>query len=207
MTAAVAWVALNVAKGISEYRQGQQQADSLRFQGQMANLQAQERSLSYKREELNATRQANAIMERLQRANAAVTARAAAMNISPFSGSPLNLQLWNTQKAGDEQEIAKSNRELAALGGRNALAMGALQQQEYNSAASAAEDAGMMRMLSSFGSAYMGYSQLGGPPSGGVGFGGGSAGGFNPNATVGFNANAAGTGFRGSMTDTYRWGR
>lgn len=165
MTAAVAFVAMNVASGIMQYRQSQQQASQLRFQGQMAMLQGQERSLTYRREELNAQRQANAVLDRLQRANASVVARAAAMNIMPFEGSPLNLQANNSKQAGDEWEIAKSNKEAMGIGSKNALAMGDMQQRNYNSAADATEDAGMFKMLMSFGNAAYGYSQLGSAPT------------------------------------------
>jgi hypothetical protein len=171
MAAAVAFIAANsgwisaamsVVSGLSSIAQGQQQADSYRFQAQMATLQAQEKSLNYKREELNASRQANSVLERLQRANSAVVARASAMNIMPFSGSPLNLQAYNNTQGGNEWEVANSNKDLMALGGKNALMMGDMQSQQLNSAADQAESAGWMKGLMSFGGAALGYAKLGG---------------------------------------------
>ncbi len=171
MAAAVAFVAANagwisaatsVASGLMQMQQGREQADSYRFQGQMAALQASERSLNYKREELNASRQAAAVLERMQRANSAVVARAGAMNIMPFSGSPLDLQNYNTQRAGSEWEIAQSNKEMAAMGGKNALLAGEMQRGQYNSAADSAESSGMMKGLFSIAGGAAGFAKLGG---------------------------------------------
>jgi hypothetical protein len=149
---------------ISSIRQGYAQADALRFQGQMANLQAQEKSLQYKREELNAQRQADAIMDRLMRANGAAAARASAMGIMPFSGSPLDLQNYNTTQAGEELEINKSNREMLALGGKNALTMGQMQLAQSNEAASNAITSGWINAFASAGQAMYPGSRLGGAP-------------------------------------------
>ena len=154
--------AMSVASGLMAMQQGAEQAASYRFQGQMATLQASERSLSYKREELNASRQAAAVLERMQRAYSAVVARAGAMNILPFSGSPLNLQNYNTQRAGSEWEIAQSNKEMAAMGGKNALTAGEMQRNSYNSAADSAESSGMMRGLFSIAGGAVGFAKLGG---------------------------------------------
>ena len=151
---------------ISSIKAGNDQADALRFQGQMANLNAQERSLSYKREELNASRQAATVLERMQRANSAVVARAGAMNIMPFSGSPLDLQNYNTERAGSEWEIAQSNKEMAAMGGKNALIAGQMQLQQSNSAADAAVMGGWLKAIGSVGMAAYGQGQLGGAPDG-----------------------------------------
>jgi hypothetical protein len=160
-----AWVFAAIS-AVSSIKAGNDQADALRFQGQMANLNAQERSLNYKREELNASRQAAAVLERMQRANSAVVARAGAMNIMPFSGSPLDLQKYNTQRAGSEWEIAQSNKEMAAMGGKNALIAGQMQQQQAESAAESAVMGGWLKAFGAIGGAAYGQSQLGGAPAG-----------------------------------------
>lgn len=171
---AVAWIAANsgwlsaatsVASGLMSIQQGQESAASMRFQGQMANLQAQERSLNYKREEVNANKQAASIMERMQRANSAVVARAAAMNIMPFSGSPLDLQKYNTTKGMDEFGTAKDNAGSFARAGKTALAMGELQLSEANSAADSAESSGLMKGLFSIGAGAFGFAKLGSAPT------------------------------------------
>jgi uncharacterized protein involved in type VI secretion and phage assembly len=156
------WVFAAVS-AISSIRSGNEQASALRFQADMARLNAQERSLGYKREELNAQRQANAVMERLQRSNSAVIARSSAMGIMPFSGSPLDLQKYNAEQAGDEWEIAKSNKEMAEMGGRNALLAGEMQRKELKSAASSASMGGWLKALGTLGFTAYGQSQLGGP--------------------------------------------
>lgn len=157
--------------------QGRQQADSLRFQGELALLQGQQKSLSYKREELNAKKQANDITERLMRANSAAIARAAATNLNPFTGSPLNLQLYNDKTAMSEKEIADMNAEGMASGGRNALGMAQLQRDSYMTAAdnaletariqaSNASSKGLMGGLMTIGGGIFNFAKLGGAPAG-----------------------------------------
>lgn len=205
MAEAVAFIAANsgwisaatsVASGLMQMQQGSEQAASYRFQGQMAALQASERSLSYKREELNASRQAAAVLERMQRANAAVIARAGAMNIMPFSGSPLDLQKYNTTRAGSEWEIAQSNKEMAALGGKNALLAGDMQRAEYDSAASSAESAGMMKGLFSIAGGAAGFAKLGGAPGTDFGLKSGTGNLNYMGGGSGISANARGLGLR-----------
>lgn len=148
---------------ISSLKQSQQQAEALRFQGDMALIQSQQKSLSYQREELNARKQANAVVDRLARANSAVIARAAAMNLMPFEGSPLDLQGYNNKQAGDEWIIAKDNAETMALGSKQSLQMGQLQRNQNYSAADSTESLGWLKAISSFGSTLYGGSNLGGP--------------------------------------------
>lgn len=205
MAEAVAFIAANsgwisaatsVASGLMQMQQGSEQAASYRFQGQMAALQASERSLSYKREELNASRQAAAVLERMQRANSAVIARAGAMNIMPFSGSPLDLQKYNSKRAGSEWEVAQSNKEMAALGGKNALLAGDMQRAEYDSAASSAESAGMMKGLFSIAGGAAGFAKLGGAPGTDFGLKAGTGNLDYMGGGSGISANARGLGLR-----------
>jgi hypothetical protein len=166
------------------------QAAQMQQQGQMALIQAQERSLNYRREELNAKRQANNILERLARANGAAIARAAAMNIQPFSGSPLDLQKYNDREAGKEWEIAAENATTSKDAASRALKWGELQKGEYdigalsafyagdiaigtgsmaeasaNSAVQKIKDDALWKGIMSIGEGVVGFGRLGGPPS------------------------------------------
>lgn len=152
---------MSVVSGMQSIQQGQFAAQAQRFQGDMALMQAREKSLAYKREELNAQKTANAVLERLQRANSAVVARAAATNIQPFSGSPLDLQKYNADKAGDEWVTAQSNEEMAVLGGKNSLASGMLQQRANYAAADATEAMANARGWTSIIGGLVGFGKLG----------------------------------------------
>ena len=183
-----AFIALNVISAQQSIEQGKEtaaltrqrgemQAQQYRFQSQMTLLQSEQKSLQYKREELNMRRDAEKINENLRRANSAVIARAGAMNIQPFSGSPLDLQKYNEKVAGEEGVIARENIETTKRGGEQALRWGKLQSSEFETAAQysvynayaeaaniekQASRAAMMKIASAAFSAY----QIGSAPSG-----------------------------------------
>jgi len=147
--AQVVMIAAAALSAISSIRQGQQQAEAYRFQAQQAELQGRQNALNYNRQALYA-------FERQQRLSGTIRARAAAGGIDPLSGSPLSVEQWNAERAGNEIQIARENAELAASGG---LA----QSQQLYGAATVAEASGITSAIGKAGMAYTMYSQTATP--------------------------------------------
>jgi hypothetical protein len=150
--AQVVMIAAAAASAISAIRQGEQQAQGLRFQAQQAELQGRQNALNY-------NRQALTVFERQQRLSGTIRARAAAGGIDPLTGSPLSLDQWNAERAGNEMLIARENADLAVSGG---LA----QSQQLYGAADAAEAAGIMNAIGKAGMTYAMSSQTATPSAG-----------------------------------------
>lgn len=159
-----AMIAMAVTSAVSSIKQGEAQAQQLRFQANQSILQGQERSINYMREEINARRQAEAIMDRVGRANSAMIAKAAAQNIMPFEGSPLDLQKYNTTTGGRDWATAMENADSMDRASSRALAAGEMQAQQYRSAAGSARTAGWFSGLSNLAMAGYQYSRLGNAP-------------------------------------------
>lgn len=143
--AQVVMIAAAAISAISSIRQGQQQAEAYRFQAQQAELQGRQNALNYNRQALYA-------FERQQRLGGTIRARAAAGGIDPFTGSPLSVDQWNAERAGNEMQIARENAELAASGG---LA----QSQQLYGAATVAEASGITSAIGKGAMAYTMYEQ------------------------------------------------
>lgn len=143
--AQVVMIAAAAISAISSIRQGQQQAEAYRFQAQQAELQGRQNALNYNRQALYA-------FERQQRLGGTIRARAAAGGIDPLTGSPLSVDQWNAERAGNEIQIARENAELAAAGG---LA----QSQQLYGAATVAEASGITSAIGKAGMAYAMYNQ------------------------------------------------
>jgi hypothetical protein len=147
--AQIVLIAAAAVSAISSIRQGEQQAEALRFQAQAAELQGRQNALNYNRQALYA-------FERQQRLGGTIRARAAAGGIDPLTGSPLSVDQWNAERAGNEIQIARENAELAASGG---LA----QSQQLYGAATVAEASGITSAIGKAGMAYAMYNQAATP--------------------------------------------
>jgi len=150
--AQVVMVVAAVASALSSIRQGEQQKQAYEFQGQQAELQGRQNALNYNRQALTS-------FERQQRLAGTIRARAAAGGIDPLTGSPLSLDQWNAQRAGNEMKIARENADLSIAGG---LA----QSQQLYGAGDAAEQAGYMNAIAKVGMASYQYSQSATPTAG-----------------------------------------
>ena len=143
--AQVVMVVAAVASALSSIRQGEQQKQAYEFQGQQAALQGRQNALNYNRQALSS-------FERQQRLAGTIRARAAAGGVDPLTGSPLSLDQWNAQRAGNEIQIATENADLSMAGG---LA----QSQQLYGAGDAAEQAGYLSAIAKVGMASYQYSQ------------------------------------------------
>jgi hypothetical protein len=123
-------MASSAVSAISSVSQGYAQADYYRLQGSQAELQGRQNALNY-------NRQAYQLLERQQRLASTVRARAVAGGVDPLSGSPMNVEQSNAYRAGNEIQILNENAQLAQSGG---LAI----SQAFNSAASSAQDFGLL---------------------------------------------------------------
>ena len=150
--AQIVMVVAAAVSAISSIRQGEQQSQAYKFQAQQAELQGRQNALNYSRQALYA-------FEKQQRLAGTIRARAAAGGIDPLTGSPLSLEQWNAERAGNEMLIARENADLAVSGG---LA----QSQQLYGAADAAEASGITNAIGKIGMAYAMSSQSS-VPSGG----------------------------------------
>ena len=123
-------MASSAFSAISSVQQGGAQADYYRLQGAQAELQGRQNALNY-------NRQAYQLLERQQRLAGTVRARAVAGGVDPLSGSPMTVEQANAYRAGNEIQILNENAQLAMSGG---LAI----SQSFQSAASSAEEYGLM---------------------------------------------------------------
>ena len=123
-------MASSAFSAISSVSQGAAQADYYRLQGSQAELQGRQNALNY-------NRQAFQLLERQQRLAGTVRARAVAGGVDPLSGSPMTVEQANAYRAGNEIQILNENAQLAMSGG---LAI----SQSFQSAASSAEEYGLM---------------------------------------------------------------
>ena len=155
MTAALPVIAIaaSVVSAFGQYQAGRAQAKGLARQATMATIEARGKELEAKSQGIEALKQLN-------RANAALNARAAAGGIDPFSGSAQNLAIFNMSEGAQEFYISEDNQVIAREGGQ--IAAQNLMQQ-----AKAAQRAGLYQAVGTLGSAALSYSRIGGQPSGG----------------------------------------
>lgn len=146
-------IALTAASAFGKYQAGRAQAKGLAREASM-------KTIEYKGKELDAKAQGVEALKQLNRANAALNARAAAGGIDPFSGSAQNLAIFNMSEGAQEFYISEDNQIIAREGGR--LAARNLMKQ-----AKAAYQAGIFEAAGKLGSAALSYGQIGGAPSGG----------------------------------------
>jgi hypothetical protein len=121
------------------------------LQGAQANLEATRKALQYEQ-------RANATLERLNAANAAVRAQAFAGGVSGFEGSAALVQTVSGRRAGKDFMTDIQNAQDALRGGM-------FQQQLYEQAGDTAMTGGYFDALSKLGMGAYQYKTLGGAPS------------------------------------------
>jgi hypothetical protein len=127
-------MASSAFSAVTSLTQANAQSDYYRLQGSQAELQGRQNALNY-------NRQAYQLLERQQRLAGTVRARAVAGGVDPLSGSPMTVEQSNAYRAGNEIQILNENAQLAQSGG---LAI----SQAFNSAASSAQDFGLLSAVS-----------------------------------------------------------
>jgi len=146
-------VALAAVSAYGQYQSGRAQAKGLARQARMATIEAKGKALDARAQGIEALKQLN-------KANAALNARAPAGGIDPFSGSAKSLAVYNMSEGAQEFYISEDNQIILREGGQIAA-------QNYMQQAKSAQKAGLYQAVGTLGSAALAYSQTGGKPSGG----------------------------------------
>jgi len=146
-------VGLSAVSAFGQYQAGRAQAKGLARQATMATIEARGKALEARAQGIEALKQLN-------RANAALNARAAAGGIDPFSGSAQNLAIYNMSEGAQEFYISEDNQIILREGGQIAA-------QNLMKQAKSAQRAGLYQAAGTLGSSALSYSRIGGAPSGG----------------------------------------
>ena len=143
MTAALPVIgfALSSFAAYGQIKAGQAQAKGLARQAAMATLEAKGKAL-------DARAQGVEVLKQMNKANAALNARAAAGGIDPFSGSAQSLMVYNTSEGAREYYVSEDNQIIAREGGL-------LAAESYMQQAKAAKMAGVYQAAGTLGSASM----------------------------------------------------
>jgi len=128
-------------------RQGRQQSEMYKLQGQQAQLKASRDQLQY--EQL-----ANQSLQRLQQTNAAAAARGFAGGVSGFSGSAKLVQDVNAMRAGKEIGVLQES-------GKAARSFGEIQASMFEEAADQAVTSSYFDAIGKIGSAAFAFSKTG----------------------------------------------
>ena len=116
--------AVAVLGAYSTYESGQIQKEQYGLKAQQATVEGQRKAIQY-------GQKSNDVLRRRLEANAALSARAYAGGVDPFSGSPDIVRAANETKAGREYAMLLADADAA-------MRSGAIQAQLYQSAGKAA---------------------------------------------------------------------
>jgi len=125
-----AQIGLAAVKGIMTMQAARSQAQGLAAQATMARMQAKQEALKYKQQGVQ-------VLDNILRTQAAITARAGAGGIDPFSGSPDKLGRYALARGVQELYIVQDNEVIAIQGGE-------LQAREYMREARATMQTGLL---------------------------------------------------------------
>jgi hypothetical protein len=135
---------LSVVSAISQVQAGQAQRRQYDLQAQQATLEGQRKAIQYEQ-------RSNDVLRRRMQANAALSARAYAGGIDPFSGSPDVIRAANDTAAGREYSRLLEDADAAMRGG-------AFQAELYKEAGRTAQRTATFQAAQRLGTAAMSYS-------------------------------------------------
>lgn len=147
---AEAMVAAAVVKGAAGLKGAQAQAKGLAGQAAMARLQGKQEALKYQEQGVS-------VLDNILRTTAAITARAGAGGVDPFTGSPGRLARYALAKGLQEMYTIADNQVIALRGGE-------MQAQQYMTQAKGLMRAAKLNFIAEVGKAAFQGSQLGKPP-------------------------------------------
>lgn len=156
MTSAAAAPALYAVAGltaISSLQAARAQAKGLAAQATMARMQGAQEALKYKQQGVQ-------VLDNILRTQAAITARAGAGGIDPFSGSAKALNQFALARGAEELYTTREGQVIAKRGGE-------MQAAQLMTQAKATMAAGRLQAVTAFGQAYATTSLLGAAPAGG----------------------------------------
>jgi hypothetical protein len=135
---------LSVVSAISQVQAGQAQRRQYDLQAQQATLEGQRKAIQYEQ-------RSNDVLRRRMQANAALSARAYAGGVDPFSGSPDVIRAANDTAAGREYSRLLEDADAAMRGG-------AFQAELYKEAGRTAQRTATFQAAQRLGTAAVSYS-------------------------------------------------
>lgn len=147
-TLQVASAALSAVSAIGQIQAGRQQARAYQAQARQEELRGKQAELQYRQQGLE-------VLRRTRQNISAVTARAAAGGLNPYSGSSQGLRNYAAATGTEEFYLAQENAQLAQITGE-------VNAQQYRMAASQARRQGFYNAVGTLGMAAASYQSLGG---------------------------------------------
>ena len=156
-------IAASVISAASSVREGYQRQAVLQQQAAMTRIQTEAQRLESERRAIQYEQQGTAILRRINTANAAAAARAAAGGVMPFEGSAALVATMSEKAGGREYGYATEGAGATRRMGLVAAKLGELKADQYSQAADTAVESGWMNAAGKLGMAAFSYGKLGTP--------------------------------------------
>jgi hypothetical protein len=156
-------IAASVISAVGSVREGYQRQAAYEQQARMTRIQTEAQKLESERRAIQYEQQGTAILRRINTANAAVAARAAAGGVMPFEGSAALIATTSEKVGGREYGYSTEGAGSTRRMGLVAAKLGELKADQYSQAADTAVESGWMNAAGKLGMAAFSYSKLGGP--------------------------------------------
>jgi len=156
-------IAASVISAASSVREGYQREAALQQQARMTRIQTEAQRLESERRAIQYEQQGTAILRRINTANAAAAARAAAGGVMPFEGSAALVATMSEKAGGREYGYATEGAGATRRMGLVAAKLGELKADQYSQAADTAVESGWMNAAGKLGMAAFSYGKLGTP--------------------------------------------
>jgi hypothetical protein len=155
-------IAASVVSAVGSVREGYQRQAALQQQAAMTRIQTEAQRLESERRAIQYEQQGTAILRRINMANAAASARAAAGGVMPFEGSAALVATMSEKAGGREYGYATEGAGATRRMGLVAAKLGELKADQYTQAADTAVESGWMSAAGKLGMAAFSYAKLGG---------------------------------------------
>ena len=155
-------IAASVISAVGSVREGYQRQAAYEQQARMTRIQTEAQKLESERRAIQYEQQGTAILRRINTANAAVAARAAAGGVMPFEGSAALIATTSEKTGGREYGFATEGAGSTRRMGLVAAKLGELKADQYTQAADTAVESGWMSAAGKLGMAAFSYGKIGG---------------------------------------------
>jgi len=152
----------SIASAVGSVREGYQRQAAYQQQAAMTRIQTEAQKLESERRAIQYEQQGTAILRRINVANAAVSARAAAGGVMPFEGSAALIATTSEKTGGREYGFATEGAGSTRRMGLVAAKLGELKADPYSQAADTAVESGWMSAAGKLGMAAFSYGKIGG---------------------------------------------
>jgi len=155
----------SIASAVGSVREGYQRQAALQQQAAMTRIQTEAQRLESERRAIQYEQQGTAILRRINMANAAASARAAAGGVMPFEGSAALVATMSEKAGGREYGYATEGAGATRRMGLVAAKLGELKADQYTQAADTAVESGWMSAAGKLGMTVFSYGKLGQAPA------------------------------------------